>query len=152
MSVSTYWIWPICEARTFNRVPRFSFKLMKSRQIDVFTKILEGNSLQSENFAIWRKFSTTFSPLLLRNEKSALKKKKKAKKSEKKSSNYFGRGLNCSSAIPRRDEMDTGGEKSDNDIMMESTTSDSGKKVFFTVLQTKAKFWSFFEFQACWIP
>ena len=27
--------------------------------------------------------------------------------------------------------MDTGGEKSDNDIMMESTTSDSGKKVFF---------------------
>ena len=77
------------------------------------------------------KISTTFSPLLLRNEKSALKKKKKAKKSEKNSSNYFGRGLNCSSAIPRRDEMDTGGEKSDNDIMMESTTSDSGKKVYF---------------------
>jgi len=45
---------------------------------------------------------------------------------KKNSSNYFGRGLNCSSAIPRRDEMDTGGEKSDNDIMMESTTSDSG--------------------------
>ena len=59
---------------------------------------------------------------------------------KKNSSNYFGRGLNCSSAIPRRDEMDTGGEKSDNDIMMESTTSDSGKKGFFTVLHTKAKF------------
>ena len=152
MSVLTYWIWPICEARTFNRVPRFNFKLKKLAQIGVFTKILTGNDLQSENFAIWRKFSTTFSPLLLRNEKSALKKKKKAKKSEKNSSNYFGRGLNCSSAIPRRDEMDTGGEKSDNDIMMESTTSDSGKKCFFTVLQIKAKFWSFFEFQACWIP
>jgi hypothetical protein len=45
-----------------------------------------------------------------------------------------GRGLICSSAIPKRDEMDTGGEKSDNDIMMESTTSDSGKKVIFVLL------------------
>ena len=62
-----------------------------------------------------------------------------------------GRGLNCSSAIPKRDEMDTGGEKSDNDIMMESTTSDSGKKVIFIYYfyKRKAKFWSFFEFQAC---
>ena len=131
----TYWIWPICEARTFNKVPRFNFKLKKPTQIGVFTKILTGNDLQSENFAIWRKFSTTFSPLLLRNEKSALKKKKKAekskKKSEKNSSNCCGRGLNCSPAIPKRDEMDTGGEKTDNDIMMESTTSDSGKKGFF---------------------
>ena len=71
----------------------------------------------------------------MRNEKSALKKKKKAekskKKSEKNSSNCCGRGLNCSPAIPKRDEMDTGGEKTDNDIMMESTTSDSGKKGSF---------------------
>ena len=36
--------------------------------------------------------------------------------------------------------MDTGGEKTDNDIMMESTTSDSGKKsFFFTVLQKKGQ-------------
>ena len=50
-----------------------------------------------------------------------------------------GRGLNCSSAIPKRDEMDTGGEKSDNDIMMESTTSDSGKKKLFFTVFTKER-------------
>ena len=91
------------------------------------------------------KISTTFSPLLLRNEKSALKKKKKAEKSKKRVKKIrqivAGRGLNCSSAIPKRDEMDTGGEKTDNDIMMESTTSDSGKKSFFLLFyKRKAKF------------
>ena len=77
--------------------------------------------------------------------------KKRLKRVKKIRQIVAGRGLICSSAIPKRDEMDTGGEKSDNDIMMESTTSDSGKKVHFFLLfyKRKAKFLSFFEFQAC---